>query len=328
MKIIAEVGSTHDGSLGNALKSIEMAASAGATHCKFQTHIAEFETLRNAPNPHYFSAEDRYKYFERTAFDEDSYYRLVDKCESLNITFMSSPFCLEAVDLLERIGCRSFKIPSGEVTCTPLIERLALVDGEIFLSSGMSSWDELDRAVRILDDSGANYTVMQCSSEYPCSPENVGWNVFSEMQQRYGMPVGFSDHTSGVAASVLAVAAGVRTIEKHFTLSNLLYGSDAANSLDPCAFKRFCIELRDACSILDNKVDKDAVGKYRDMKVVFEKSVVSKKKLDPGHVITEADLAFKKPGLGISASNYQDLLGRILTISVSPDHLFAWRDFE
>ncbi len=178
------------------MRSIEIAARCGATHCKFQTHISEHETLRDAPNPPYFEGENRYQYFERTAFTEDQYKRLLSACEQNGVEFVSSPFCVEAVELLERVGCCNYKIPSGEVSNLPLIERLSEVEGRVYMSSGMSSWAELDRAFDVLRDFNS-LVVMQCSSEYPCKPENVGLNVFGEMAERYGCPIGFSDHTTG-----------------------------------------------------------------------------------------------------------------------------------
>lgn len=327
MEIIAEVGSTHDGSLGNALGSIETAARCGATHCKFQTHIAEHETLHDAPNPPYFAGENRYQYFERTAFTEDQYERLVLACDENGVEFVSSPFCVEAVELLERVGCRNYKIPSGEVSNLPLIERLSEVKGRVYLSSGMSNWAELDRAFDFLR-ACSSLVVMQCSSEYPCKPENVGLNVFSEMAERYGCTIGFSDHTTGLAASILAVSQGVRIIEKHFTLSRLLYGSDAANSLDPDQFSQFCRELTEAEQIVLSRVDKGDAQRYSDMKKIFEKSVVARHPLAAGQAVSINDLAYKKPGDGIPASEYRALVGKVLSKAVGVDHKFSWGDFK
>ena len=218
--IIAEVGSVHDGSFGNAGKLIDAAAACGADAVKFQTHIAEAETLADAPSPSYFRAEPRQAYFRRTGFTEDQWRGLADRAASRGMMFLSSPFSLEAVDLLESIGVPLYKVPSGEITNLPLLERLAETGKPVLLSSGMSSWDELDAAVRVFAAAGP-LTILQCSSVYPCPPERVGLNVMLEMRARYGVPVGYSDHTMGAAAPLAAAALGASVIEKHFAFSRL-----------------------------------------------------------------------------------------------------------
>jgi N,N'-diacetyllegionaminate synthase len=170
--------------------------------------------------------------------------------------------------------------------------------------------------------------VMQCSSVYPCIPELVGLNVILEMQQRYGLPVGFSDHTLGYAACISAVALGARVVEKHFTFSRLMYGSDAQHSMEPAEFKALCSHLREAATIRANPVDKDDLSIYLDMKSIFEKSIVTARTVYSGQFLTAEDLAFKKPGDGISASRYSELLGRRIRRSLPPNCMIAWDDLE
>ncbi len=248
--LIAEIGSVHDGSFGNALKLIEAAASCGADAVKFQTHIAEAETLKDAPMPPYFKGEPRFAYFRRTGFSLDQWRALRAKAGEHQVVFLSSPFSLEAVDLLEEVGVDSYKVPSGEVSNLPLLERIAATGKPALLSSGMSDWAELDAAVEALR-AGGPITVLQCSSAYPCPPEQVGLNVIAEMRQRYDLPVGFSDHTNGPAAAIAAAALGATVVEKHFTFSRLMYGSDAANGMEPDDFRKLRGELArglgDAC---------------------------------------------------------------------------------
>src|ERR1700733_9456425 len=218
ISIIAEIGSVHDGSFGNALKLIEAAAACGADAVKFQTHIPEAESLRDAPPPAYFSAEPRFEYFRRTAFSKEKWTQLAAHCATHGVAFLSSPFSLEAVDLLETVGVAAYKVPSGEVTNLPLLDRIAATRKPVYLSSGMSDWQELDRAVAALGH-GGTVTVLQCSSAYPCPEERVGLNVLGEMARRWNLPVGLSDHTDGIAAGVAAAALGASAIEKHFTFS-------------------------------------------------------------------------------------------------------------
>lgn len=324
--IIAEAGSVHDGSFGNACALIDMAAAAGADVVKFQTHIAAAETLRNAPMPSYFKGEPRYEYFERTGFDFDQWVKLRQRCHERGVRFLSSPFSEQAIDVLEKVGVDLYKVPSGEVTNTFLLERLAATGKPVVLSSGMSDWAELDRAVDILKAS-ARLIVLQCSSAYPCPPERVGLNVMTEMAKRFGVEVGLSDHTLDCAASFAAAALGATVIEKHVTFSKLMYGSDARHSMEPKEFTEFCRGLKDIWSMLDHPVDKDDLSSYREMKHIFEKSLVAAGDLSAGHVLTRDDLAAKKPGNGIPAGDYKKVLGRKLARAVSADHLIDWSDF-
>lgn len=317
--VIAEIGSVHDGSFGNACKLIEAAAQCGADIVKFQTHIAAAETLRDAPAPAYFSTEPRFEYFERTGFSPEQWTRLRKHAVQQGVEFMSSPFSIEAVDLLEDIGVQKYKVPSGEVTNLPLLERIAATGKPVYLSSGMSDWSELDAAVRALKGGGP-LVIMQCTSMYPCPVERVGLNVVAEMRARYGVPVGFSDHTQGVAAAVAAATLGASVIEKHFTLSRLMYGSDAPLAMEPTDFTLYCRSLREVWELMEHPVNKDDLAPYRDMKRVFEKSVVTATAVKQGTVIARTHLAFKKPGDGIPASRYAAVVGRRARRDLPADH--------
>lgn len=323
--LIAEVGSVHDGSFGNAGKLIEAAAVAGAGAVKFQTHIPEAETLRDAPMPSYFQGEPRFEYFRRTGFSLEQWQALKTRCDELGVMFLSSPFSLEAVDLLEQVGMPVYKIPSGEVSNLPLLERVRATGKPVLLSSGMSGWAEMDAAVAILSGGGP-VTVMQCSSAYPCPPERVGLNVMVEMGRRYNLPMGYSDHTLGHAACFAACALGAVVIEKHFTFSRLMYGSDARHSMEPADFKRLAEGLGEIRAMLAHPVDKDDLSPYSEMKRIFEKSVVAARFLSVGTVLAEADLAFKKPGDGITAASWRDLIGHRVTRDLAADHKFSWDD--
>jgi N,N'-diacetyllegionaminate synthase len=323
--IIAEIGSVHDGSLGNALKAVEVCRGCGADIVKFQTHIPEAETLRDAPMPLYFKGEPRFEYFQRTAFSPEQWGEIRTHCKRLGIGFLSSPFSMEAVDLLEEVGVSSYKIPSGEVNNIPLLERVSETGKAVYLSSGMSNWAELDLAVETLGGS-SELTILQCSSMYPCPPEQVGLNAMLTMAERYNLPVGLSDHTLGLAASISAVALGATVIEKHFTFSKLMYGSDAKHSLEPNQFKIFCEYLRETACIIANPVDKDDLTNYKEMKCVFEKSIVTARRIEAGSKIKLSDLNFKKPGDGIPAAKYRELVGRYTVVDLPADHKIIWED--
>jgi len=317
--IIAEVGNLHDGNLDRAKKLAFSAAKCGADAVKFQTHIFNAESLDDAPNPSYFTKESRKNYFERTAFSKVEWKELKEYVEvECEIEFMSSVFSKEAFDLLESIGVERHKIPSGEVTNIPLLKHVAIAKKSVLLSSGMSTWAELDLAINTLKNNGcADITVFQCSSIYPCSPKNVGLNILDQIKDKYGLAVGLSDHTFGMAAAIAAIIKGANIIEKHFTLSTDQYGSDAKHSLPPDEFRRFVKEIRELELMLNFPVDKDGqVQSLSEMKVIFEKSIVSKIKIEKGQKIIFDMLSFKKPGDGIRADRYQDILGRIAKVDI------------
>lgn len=329
--IIAEIGNTHEGSLGLAKNFIKVACDIGVDAVKMQTHIFEAESLLDAPNPPYFKNESRKDYFERTSFTLDEWRELKRYAENeLKIDFFSSPFSIEAVDLLEEIQISAYKVASGEVSNIPLLEKIAKTGKKVFLSSGMSSWDELDEAVATLKSNGCKeLVVLQCTSEYPCPPEEAGLNIIQELNERYqGVTIGYSDHTIGMSIPIAAVIKGARVIEKHFTLSKNLYGTDAMNSTEPEEFKRLIEEIRQVEVALVNNVDKNKkVHSLSEMKITFEKSIVSKNPITKNRLIKFEDLAFKKPGDGISTREYKKILGKKLKKNAPKNHKFKWSDF-
>jgi len=319
--IIAEVGSVHDGSFGNAKKLIELASHCGADVVKFQTHIASSETLPDAPAPSYFRGEPRYSYFERTGFSEEQWMGLRRHALESNIGFLSSPFSIDAVELLERIGIERYKIPSGEVTNLPMLQRIAETGKHIYLSSGMSDWTELDSAVNTILKVHDKITVMQCASEYPCTEENVGLNVIGEMKERYGLQIGYSDHTRDNYAAYAAAALGAEVIEKHLTFSRFMYGSDAANSAEPKQFAGLVRGLKSIERMRSVSVDKSDNTKYADMKRIFEKSIVAAENINQGSIIEREAIAFKKPGTGIPPSKIDNVIGRRATVDIDAGNI-------
>jgi N-acetylneuraminate synthase len=326
--VIAEVGSVHDGSFGNALKLIEAAAACGVDAVKFQTHISEAETLPDAPMPPYFKGEPRYQYFKRTGFTSAQWVEIKTCCDQNGVIFLSSPFSEEAVHLLEDLGMALYKIPSGEVTNLPMLEVIAKTGKPILLSSGMSSWEELDRAVGTILGLNPDLTVLQCTTAYPCPYADVGLNVMLEMAERYQLPVGLSDHTLTNYASYAAVVLGARVIEKHFTFSRKMYGSDAAHSLEPDELRDLVTGIRAIEVMLASNVDKADVQPYQDMKNIFEKSLVAARDLPAGALLTREMVCIKKPGIGISASRLNDFLGRTLIRDIETGQLFNEEDFS
>jgi sialic acid synthase SpsE len=326
--VIAELGNTHEGSIGLAKCFIKAASDCGADAVKLQTHIFEAESLPDAPNPPYFNNESRKEYFERTSFDLEQYKELKRYAEEqCSVEFISSPFSLEAVDLLESVGVSTYKVASGEVSNIPLLVKLAEKDKKILLSSGMSHWAELDEAVDALCRGGCkDVVVMQCCSEYPCPVEHAGLNVMMDMKRRYNLPVGFSDHTLGIAIAIAAAACGAVVIEKHFTLSKKMYGSDAKSSATPEEFEALVGGIRDVEKALSNEVDKDKTARsLSQMKVIFEKSIVAACDLEAGSILGENHLAYKKPGDGIPAKKFRQLIGRRMVKPAPKNAKLDWQ---
>ena len=323
MFIIAEIGNTHEGSLGLAKQFIKVASECGADAVKFQVHIFNSESLLSAPNPPYFKDESRRNYFERTSFSLDQWQILKQFAEDdCDIEFLASPFSNDAVDLLAEIGVKTFKIASGETSNLPMLEKIASLSTAVLLSTGMSSWSEIDSAVNCLTSNGCDdLTILQCTSDYPCLPENSGLNVLDEFKRRYpSHSIGYSDHTLGVAIPIAAVCKGATVIEKHFTLSKRMYGSDAMFSSEPGEFKLLVDSLRNVEKGLITKVDKDAkANSLHEMKNTFEKMIVASSDLSEGTILKSFDLSYKKPMNGVPASKYKEVIGKKLKFKISKD---------
>ena len=326
--IIAEIGSVHDGSFGNAKKMVDVAKNCGADIVKFQMHIAEHETLKNAPTPIYFSDETRFDYFKRISFSDNQWKALIAHSKRKKIKFMCSVFSNKAFDKLYSFGIKNIKIPSGELNNLPLISYISKKkDINIFLSTGMSSWKEIDFAIKLLKKN--KVILMQCTSLYPCPDKSVGLNVIAEMKKRYGKDIlyGFSDHTFGHEAAICSIAYGAKFIEKHITFSKEMYGSDAKFAMEPNEFKLFCKSINRSKKIILSKVDKDNLKPFVKMKKVFEKNIIAKKNIKKGSVIKFTDLEFKKSKTGIKAFNYNSLLGLTVKKKISKGKLIDYNDF-
>lgn len=327
--IIAEIGMTHDGSLGQALEMTKAAAEAGVDAVKYQLHISEAETIRNAPQPPYFKAEPRYEFFKRTAFSREQWMMVRDKCKELGVKFIVSPFSIEAVKILEDIGVDAIKLPSGEITNIPYLEYITSTGIPAIISSGMSSWNELCECVDLFQRKNCNIAIMQCTSEYPCPPEAVGLNVIDQIKEKYPkVPVGLSDHSQGVWAAVAAWMKGATLIEKHFTLSKKMYGPDAKMSMEPEEMKLLCESIKNLEIALASPVDKTQTEKFGEMKKIFQKSIVAVCGIQKGTIITADMIGYKKPGIGLETKYYKDILGKKVKRDLLVDDIIYKGDIE
>jgi sialic acid synthase SpsE len=322
--VVAEIGNNHDGSVRQAERLIEAAAEARADAVKFQTHIAEAEMLPSTPTPPHFD-EPRYEFMKRMELSLDDHLRLKERAESHGLVFFSSPFSVEAVELLEQIGVPLYKIASGEVTNPPVLEAVAATGTPVLLSTGMSGLEEVERAAGVLSAAGSPLVVLQCTSTYPCPPEQVNLRAMVAMGERLRCPYGLSDHTRGISTSLAAVALGASVVEKHFTLSKRLYGPDHHASIEPDELRQLVEGVREVEAALGSGL-KEHDAALDPVRAAFEKSIISVGAIPAGTVIERAMLGTKRPGTGIPAVRLPELVGRRAGRDIKPNALIAEGD--
>ena len=250
--------------------------------------------------------------------------------EERGLAFLSSPFSLEAVDLLRGVGAAAWKLASGEVDNPQLLDAVAETGPPVLLSSGMSGWTELDRAVKGLKAAGAGpLAVLQCTSAYPVDPGEIGLNVLAEIHARYGCASGLSDHSGKIYPSLAAVALGARVLEVHVTLSREMFGPDMAASVTSSELRTLVDGVRAIEAALASPVDKDTVAaELAPMRTLFSRSLVARHALPAGHVLEAGDLVAKKPGGGIPPTRLETLVGKRLRRALRTDEPLREKDTE
>jgi len=329
--IIGEVAQAHDGSLGIAHSYIDALAKVGVNAIKFQTHIAEAESSKQEPFRVNFSYEDktRYDYWQRMQFTKEQWWGLKKHCDEADIEFISSPFSCLAVDYLNDIGVNKFKVGSGEICNYLMLEKIAKTGKEIILSSGMSSFEELDAAISIINKYHNKISVLQCTTKYPTGSSDVGLNVITELKDRYHCPVGLSDHSGRIFPSIAAVALGAKIIECHVTFDKMMFGPDASSSLTISEFNQMVEGIRFVENSVKNPVDKNDVSSFEDVRKIFQKSLAVNKDLKKDHIIEFEDLEAKKPhGYGIPASEHNNVIGKKLNKNINQYSFINWTDFD
>lgn len=329
--IIAEVAQAHDGSLGTAHAYIDAAAAAGADAVKFQTHIAAEESSELDTWRVKFSRQDatRYDYWKRMEFTEPQWVELKQHAEEKGLVFLSSPFSLAAIRLLERIGVPAWKVASGEVTNRLFLDAMIATGKPVLVSSGMSYLKEMDATVAHLKAAGSPVAVFQCTTAYPCPAEKIGLNQITELMQRYDCPVGLSDHSGTPYPSLAAVTLGAKLIEVHITFSREMFGPDVSASLTTDEFKQMVAGVRFIETMKANPFPKDLVAETLEpLRRMFGQSLVAAADLAAGTVIAVGDLSCRKPGHGIAAADYTSLIGRKLKHAVKAAQFLKQEDFE
>lgn len=314
--IVGEIAQAHDGSIGILHSLVDAVAATGVDAIKFQVHIAEAESSRLEEFRVSFSSVDatRYDYWKRMELSFEQWTELKRKCDSLGVEFLATPFSNSAVDLLEKLGVRRYKVGSGDLTNPLLLERIARTGKEVILSTGLCSLDDLDAAVSLLTSQGNSYAILQCTTSYPTIADDVGLAWLGRLSERYDCPVGLSDHSGSIYPGIGAVALGASVLEAHVTFDRRMFGPDAKASLTIDEFSSLVegIRFTEVARGLgpDKKIDKE---KER-LRIMFGKSLTVNRSLAVGHVLGFDDLEGTKPGnAGIPISEYQQVIGRVLS---------------
>lgn len=329
--IIGEVAQAHDGSLGMAHAFIDAISNTGADAVKFQTHIASAESTQKETWRVKFSLQDktRYDYWKRMEFSEKQWLELKKHADEKGLYFLSTPFSHKAMEMLRRIGVAGWKIASGEVNNIPMLDEIIKTDLPIILSSGMSSLNELDKAVERIKTSGSDLTILQCTTAYPCPPEKIGLNMIPLFKKRYNCKVGLSDHSGTIYPALAAASQGIDVLEVHVTLSREMFGPDVSSSVTTAELKKIVEGVRFIEKINANPVDKNLIAKeMMPQRKLFTKSIVAKTMLKSGSILSEENLTVKKPGTGIPAEKLRKVLGRRLKRTIQANEIIREEDLE
>jgi len=327
--IVAEIGQAHDGSLGLAHSYIDAVAKTKADAIKFQTHIAHAETTIHEPWRVNFSRQDktRYEYWKRMEISKEQWQDLKKHADGEGLKFLSSPFSLEAVEILKEVGVHAWKIASGEVNNDEILDSIAETGLEIFLSTGMSRIDEIDKAVERIQNKGLKVTVLQCTSMYPTPKEKIGLNLLGFFRERYKCDVGLSDHSGTIYPGFAATTLGASVLEVHTTFSRDMFGPDVSSSITINELNQLVNGVRFIEKMMKHYVDKDLIAdELKDMRQTFMKSIVYSVNMKRGTLIDRRNVSFKKPGTGIDPLNIEKVLGKKLKRNVKTDELLSMDD--
>lgn len=331
--VIAEAGANHNRDLTTALRLIDVAAEAGADAVKFQTYTAEGLYSRHTPDMEYLKKsgvvgerESVWDLIKRVEIPWEWHADLARHAQSVGITFLSTPFEEAAIDLLEEVGVPAYKIASYEVNHLPLIERAARTGKPLLISTGMASLGDIERALDTARAAGAHdLLLMHCAVNYPPLFENLNLHAITTLQHAFRLPVGWSDHTMGHTADVVAVALGACAVEKHFTLSRDQSGPDHSFALEPDELTSMVRAIREAEAAMGSSV-KRVTEAEAEMFRLGRRSLVAARDLSAGSVITRDDIAVKRPGFGIAVEGIAQVIGRRTARDVAQDEVLQWDD--
>lgn len=314
--VIAEAGVNHNGSFDLARDLVRAAKRAGADAVKFQAFTAEALAAADAPKAEYQTRttgadEGQLDMLRRLELDERAHRELQALAADIGIDFLSSAFDLASIEMLRGLSLPFAKVPSGEITDLPYLRAIATLGVPVLLSTGMADMDEVGAALDALSQAGvdrSSVTLLHCSTEYPAAFEDVNLTAMCSMAQRFGVAVGYSDHTPGIMVSVAAVALGARVIEKHLTLDRSLPGPDHAASIEPAEFAEMVTAIRQVEPALGDGVKRPAPGELAN-RAVARKSLVASRPIAPGEELTSENVTAKRPGTGLSPMLIDRVLG-------------------
>ena len=326
--IIAEAGVNHNGSIELAFKLIDAAVEAGVDAVKFQTFKAENLVSKNTQKAEYQKQttnplESQLDMLKKLELDVDVHKKLIKYCNAKGIMFLSSPFDHDSIDLLNELGLKIYKIPSGEITNLPYLRRIGSLAKQVILSTGVSTLKEVSDALAILVDSGTkkeNITVLHANTMYPTPMEDVNLNAMLTIQKEFGVAVGYSDHTLGIEVDIAAVAMGASCLEKHFTLDKTMDGPDHKASLEPEELKAMVGAIRNIEKALGSSEKKPSPSESVNIKVV-RKSIFANQNIKKGDLLTDKNIAVKRPGGGISPMQWDEVIGTISSKDYNADEL-------
>lgn len=326
--IIAEAGVNHNGDITLAKKLIDVAAEAKVDYVKFQTFIPEKLVSKYSEKADYQkrstdASESQLEMIKKLALNKAQHIELINYARTKNISFLSTAFDLESIDLLVELGIEIGKVPSGEITNLPYLIKVAKSFKKIILSTGMCTMCEISEALVVLVNAGVkkeNITILHCNTEYPTPMQDVNLLAMQTIRNEFGIEVGYSDHTLGIEVPIAAVAMKATVIEKHFTLDKNLHGPDHKASLSPEELKQMVIAIRNIELALGSEDKIPSQSEIKNM-AIARKSIVAAKKISKGELFTETNLTTKRPGSGISPMRWYEVIGKQATKDYNEDEL-------
>ena len=326
--IIAEAGVNHNGSMELAKKLVVVAADAGADYVKFQTFKADTLVTQSAEKAEYQKiitdkSESQFEMIKKLELDKSAHDELIKHCEEKGIRFLSAAFDHDSIELLADLNIPLYKIPSGEITNLPYLRHIGRMGKPIILSTGMSTLEEVQKALNVLLESGVEkekITILHCNTEYPTPMEDVNLKAMLTIREELGVNIGYSDHTLGIEVPIAAVAMGATVIEKHFTLDRTLTGPDHAASLEPHELKSMVTAIRNIKKAMGDGIKKPSPSETRNIPIA-RKSIVAKKPIKKGDMFSEDNLMVKRPGTGISPMEWDKAIGKQSEASFEIDEL-------
>ena len=314
--IIAEAGVNHNGSYELAIKMVDEAKRAGADYVKFQTAKPELVISTFAPKAEYQkvttgAAESQLEICKAIHLPLTDYKPLKEYCDKVGIGFMSTPFDLVSIDVLESLDMDYYKIPSGEITNLPYLRKIASKHRPVILSTGMCEVEEVEAALQVLEQGGvkrSDIIVLHCNTEYPTPMADVNLRAMDDLRRSLGVEVGYSDHTKGIEVPIAAVALGATVIEKHFTLDKTMEGPDHKASLEPDELKAMVDAIRNIEQALGDGHKHVSPSERKNMDIA-RKSIVAARDIRKGEVLTEENITTKRPGNGISPMRWDSVIG-------------------